>query len=45
MAARKPGAAVITLTLDTESGEVSAAHIFVRFGAVPDDLDQLVESF
>jgi hypothetical protein len=45
VAVRKGGAAVIALTLDTESGEVSAAKILARFGAVPDDLDQLVESF
>lgn len=45
VAGRKGGAAVIALTLDTETGEVSAAKILARFGAVPDDLDQLVESF
>jgi len=45
VAARAGGAAVIALTLDTESGEVSQAKIIARFGAVPDDLDQLIESF
>jgi hypothetical protein len=44
-AARKGGATVIALALDTESGEVSKATILARFGAVPDDLDQFVESF
>jgi hypothetical protein len=43
--ARKGGAAVIALTLDTESSEVSEAKILARFGDIPDDLDQLVESF
>jgi 4'-phosphopantetheinyl transferase EntD len=45
IAARTGAAAAIALTLDTESGEVSAAKILARFGAVPDDLDQLTESF
>ena len=45
VAARKGGAAVIALTLDTESSEVSEAKILARFGDIPDDLDQLVESF
>jgi hypothetical protein len=36
---------VIALTLDTESSEVSEAKILARFGDIPDDLDQLVESF
>ena len=31
--------------LDTETGEVSKAAILARYGEVPDDLDQLVESF
>jgi hypothetical protein len=45
IAARAGGAAVIALDLDTETGEVSKAAIMARFGSVPDDLDQLVESF
>ena len=40
---RRAGAAVIALTLDTETGEVSEG-ILARFGQVPDDFDQLVES-
>jgi len=45
IAARAGGAAVIALTLDTETGEVSKAAILARYGEVPDDLDQLMESF
>ena len=39
----EPARPVIALTLDTETGEVSEG-ILARFGQVPDDFDQLVES-
>ncbi len=45
MAARRAGAAVIVLDMDTETGEVSTAKILARFGTVPEDLDQVIESF
>jgi hypothetical protein len=45
IAARAGGAAVIALDLDTETGEVNKATILARLGSVPDDLDQLTESF
>ena len=42
---RRDGAAVIALSLETETGEVSEAKILACFGSVTDDLDQLIESF
>jgi len=43
IAARKAGAAVVALTLDTASGHVSSARILARFGNVPDDLEQIIQ--
>jgi hypothetical protein len=43
IAARKAGAAVIRITADDETGEVSEAKVLTRFGDVPDDLDQQIE--
>ena len=45
IAVRKAGAAVIQITADDETGEVSEAKVLARYGSVPDDLDQLVASF
>jgi len=42
VAARKGGAAVISITADDETGEVSEAKVLAQFGDVPDDLDQMV---
>ena len=44
IAARKAGAAVIAITADEETGEVSEAKILARYGDVPDDLSQLISS-
>jgi hypothetical protein len=38
----KPGAAVLAISLDTETGEVDTTRIVARFGETPDDLDQLI---
>ena len=38
----KGGAAIIKITADDETGEVSEARVLARFGDVPDDLDQMV---
>jgi len=45
VAARKAGAVALAIEVDTETGEVSKATILERVGNVPDDLDQLTESF
>ena len=42
IAVRKAGAAVIAITADEETGEVSEAKILARYGDVPDDLSQLI---
>jgi len=42
IAERKGGAAIIKITADDETGEVSEARVLARFGDVPDDLDQMV---
>ena len=42
IAARKAGAAVIAITANEETGEVSEAKILARYGDVPDDLSQLI---
>ncbi len=38
----KPGAVVLAITLDTETGEVESTKIVARYGETPDDLDQLL---
>lgn len=38
----KPGAVVLAITLDTETGEVEATRIVARYGETPDDLDQVL---
>jgi hypothetical protein len=45
VAARKAGAVALAIEVDHETGEVSKATILERVGNVPDDLDQLTESF
>src|SRR4051812_48904798 len=42
IATRKAGVAVIRITGDDETFEVSEAKVLARFGDVPDDLDQMV---
>ena len=44
VAGRKAGAAVLALTVDIETGEMSGGKVLARYGAVPDDLDLLLES-
>jgi hypothetical protein len=43
-AARKAGAAVLALTIETETGEMTGGKVLARYGDVPDDLDRLLES-
>lgn len=43
-AARNAGAAVLALTIETETGEMTGGKVLARYGDVPDDLDQLLES-
>ncbi len=43
-AARKGGAAVLALVVEAETGEMTGGTVLARFGEVPDDLDQLLES-
>ena len=38
----KPGAVILAISLDTETGEVDTTRIVARFGETPDDLDQLI---
>src|SRR3954453_238871 len=40
LAARKAEAAVLALTMDTQSGQVTGLRVLARFGAVPDSLGQ-----
>jgi hypothetical protein len=44
VAARKAGAAILILTIETETGEMTGGRVLARYGDVPDDLDQLLES-
>jgi hypothetical protein len=44
VAARKAGAAILILTIETETGEMTGGRVLARYGEVPDDLDQLLES-
>jgi len=43
-AARKAGAAVLALIIETETGEMTSGKVLARYGDVPDDLGQLLES-
>lgn len=44
VASRKAGAAVLALTVETETGEMIGGKVLARYGEVPDDLDQLLEN-
>jgi hypothetical protein len=44
VAGRKAGAAVLALTVETETGEMIGGKVLARYGEVPDDLDQLLEN-
>ncbi len=40
--ATKPGAVVLAITLDTDTGEVESTKLVARYGETPDDLDQML---
>ena len=42
-AERKGGAVALQITVDTDTGEVERTRLVARYGAVPEDLDQLIE--
>jgi hypothetical protein len=44
VAARKAGAAILALTIEAETGEMTSGRVLARYGEVPDDLEQLLES-
>ena len=44
VAGRKAGAAVLALAVETETGELTGGKVLARYGEVPEDLGQLLES-